>query len=286
MRWRVNSARDLETTICSALPASDSFARAHTFVESENAARCPGVRSLLSVYFVYDLTPHIDSVPFLNVGPAAEPTLLTDFQRKTLEHIGERVHARARAVIYDAGDRADAVFVVIEGVLKSYRTLRSGKRAMNTFLFRHDIFGLAERGRYLNSLQAVTPVTLHQLPLAELVSLIKRDPQLQFKFLMKVTQGLREAQRRSILIGRRDAIGRMAMFLMMMRRQHRLAVGHDYDVPLPMSRADIASFLSLSNESVSRAARGLQKRGLVAFESRHLARILDPSALEKLAGAV
>jgi CRP/FNR family transcriptional regulator len=238
------------------------------------------------VYVVYDLTPHIDSVPFLNVGPAAEPTLLTDFQRKTLEQIGERVHARARAVIYDAGDRADAVFVVIEGVLKSYRTLPSRKRALSTFLFRHDIFGLAERGRYLNSIQAITPVTLHQLPLAELVPLIKRDPNLQFKFLMKVTQALREAQRRSILIGRHDAIGRMAMFLMMMQQQHRLAVGHDYDVPLPMTRSDIASFLNLTNESVSRATRGLQRRGLVTFESRHLARILDPSSLAKLAAAV
>jgi len=211
---------------------------------------------------------------------------LTDFQRKTLEDIGERVHPRARAVIYDAGDRADAVFVVIGGVLKSYRKLPSGKRAMSTFLFRHDIFGLAERGRYLNCVQAVTPVTLHELPLAELIPLIKRDARLQFKFLMKVTQGLREAQRRAILIGRRDAIGRMAMFLIMMRRQHRLTVGHDWDVPLPMSRADIASFLNLTSESVSRASRGLQQRGIVKFEKRHLARILDPASLEKLAAAV
>jgi CRP/FNR family transcriptional regulator len=235
---------------------------------------------------MHDLTPRFDSVPFLGSGPDAEPMLLTDFQRKTLEHLGERVHARAHAVIYDARDRANSVFVIIEGVLKSYRTLRSGKCATSTFLFRHDIFGLAEHGRYLNSVQALTPVTLHRLPLAELVPLIKRDPQLQFKFLMKVTQGLRDAQRRAILIGRRDAVGRMAMFLMMMRRQHRLTVVHDGDVPLPMSRTDIANFLSLSSESVSRAARGLQRRGLVAFESRHLARILDLSSLEKLAAAV
>ena len=234
----------------------------------------------------YDLTPRFDSIPFLSSGLASEPTLLTDFQRKALEDIGERVHARARAVVYNSGDRAGAVFVVIEGVLKSYRTLPSGKRALSTFLFRHDIFGLAERGRYLNCVQAVTPVTLHVLPLADLIPLIKRDARLQFKFLMKVTQGLREAQRRAILIGRRDAVGRMAMFLIMMRRQHCLAVGNDWDVPLPMSRADIAAFLNLTRESLSRAVRGLQRRGLVTFESRHLARILDPASLEKLAAAV
>lgn len=249
--------------------------------------RCQNRGTRLAVSgIVYDLTPHIDSVPFLKSGPTSEPTLLTDFQRRMLENIGERVHARARSVIYDAGDRADAVFVVIVGVLKSYRTLPSGKCAMSAFLFRHDIFGLAERGRYLNRVQAVTPVTLHVLPLDELIPLVKRDAQLQFKFLMKVTQAVRDAQRRSILIGRRDAVGRMAMFLLMMRRQHRLAVGNDWDVPLPMSRADIASFLNLTAESVSRAARALQQRGLVTFERRHLARILDPASLEKLAGAV
>jgi len=241
---------------------------------------------LLPLYRVYDLTPHIDSIPFLKAGPAVSPVLLTDFQRKKLEHIGERVHARAHAVVYNAGDQADAVFVVIEGVLKSYRQLPSRKRAMSAFLFRHDIFGLAERGRYVNCIQAVTPVTLHQLPLDELIPLIKQDASLQFKFLMKVTQALREAQRRAILIGRRDAVGRMAMFLMMMQRQHRLAVAYNDDVPLPMSRTDIAAFLNLSNESVSRAARRLQRRGLVMFVGRHVARILDPTSLAKLADAV
>jgi CRP/FNR family transcriptional regulator len=235
---------------------------------------------------VYQQPPGFDSVPFLKMPADSEPTLLTDLQRKELARIGKRVQLHARAVVYRERERADSVFVVLEGVLKSYRLLRSGKTAMSAFLFHHDIFGLAERGEYLNSVQAVTAVTLHQLPLDDLIPLIKRDGELQFKFLAKVTQGLRESQRRAILVGRRDAAGRLAMFLMMMRGQQHLPVGNDREVPLPMSRTDIAAFLGLSREAMSRAARSLERRGIVAFDNRHLARIVDTASLAKLATAV
>jgi len=235
---------------------------------------------------MHDSTPHFDSIPFLNTGEITEPTLLTDDQREVLARIGKRLKLPARTTVYSERTRADSVFVIVEGVLKSYRELPSGKRAMSALLFRHDIFGLAERGRYLNSVQAITPVTLHQLPLADLIPLIKRDAELQFKFLAKVTQALRESQRRTILVGRRDAVGRLAMFLMMMRGHHQLAVGNDRDIPLPMSRTDIADFLGLSREATSRAAKALQRRGIVTFASRHLARIVDTPSLAKLAAAV
>ena len=235
---------------------------------------------------MHDLTPRFDSIPFLGPGAIPEPTLLTEDQRKVLGQIGKRLQLPARTTIYCEGGRADSVFVVVEGVLKSFRELPSGKRAMSAFLFRHDIFGLAERGRYINCVKAITAVTLHQLPLESLIPVIRRDAELQFKFLAKVTQALRESQRRAILVGRRDAVGRLAMFMMMMRGHHHLAGGNDRVIPLPMSRTDIADFLGLSREALSRAVRGLQRRGIVAFDGRHVARIIDSASLTKLAAAV
>ena len=234
---------------------------------------------------MHDLTPRFESIPFLKPGAIPEPTLLTEDQRKVLAQIGQRLQLPARTTIYREGGRADSVFVVVEGVLKSYRELPSGKRTMNAFLFRHDIFGLAERGHYLNCVKTITPVTLHQLPLESLIPVIKRDAELQFKFLAKITQALRESQRRAILVGRRDAVGRLAMFMMMMRGHH-LAGGNDRVIPLPMSRTDIAEFLGLSREALSRAVRGLQRRGIVAFDGRRIARIIDSASLAKLAAAV
>jgi CRP-like cAMP-binding protein len=70
-----------------------------------------------------------------------------------------------------------------------------------------------------------------------------------------------------------------------MKERDECLAGDDL-VALPMSRSDIAGFTALSLESVSRAAGDLQRRGLVKFEGRHHARILNPAAFAKLIGAV
>jgi CRP-like cAMP-binding protein len=175
--------------------------------------------------------------------------------------------------------------VVAEGIVKSFRDLPSGKRRIAAFLFPSDLFGLAENGRYVNTAQAITRVTVYRLPSDQLAEVLRRDADLQFQFLCKVTHELRESQRRAILITRRDAPGRLAMFLRGVGR-HLADVDEPDVIALPMSRSEIAEFLALSLETVSRATVALEKRGLVAFEGRHSVRILDPIRLGKLAAKV
>jgi CRP-like cAMP-binding protein len=174
----------------------------------------------------------------------------------------------------------------MDGVVKSYRELRSGRRTVVAFLFQRDLFGLAEKGRYVNCVQAVTPVVLHRLSVDQLTLLLKQDADLQFQFLAKVTHELRESQRRAVLISRRDAAGRLAMFIELMAERRDRATGREREVSLPMSRTDIAAYLALSVESVSRAATELRRRGLIKFETPHLVRILDLPALAEIAAAV
>ena len=233
---------------------------------------------------VRESSPDLDGFPFL--GPGVEPDIrLTERQRKELERVGTRMTLRARSMIYSEGATADSVFAVVEGAVKAYRVLPSGKRTLSAFLFHHDIFGLAERGRYLNSTQAITRIALYRFPREELIPLIKRDGDLQFVFLGKVTHELRDAQRRAVLINRRDAVGRLAMFLRMMRRDQPTG-RNDRDIPLPMTRTDIADFLGLSREALSRAASQLERRGLVRFVDRHTAHVVDTAQLAKIAAAV
>ena len=79
--------------------------------------------------------------------------------------IGARIRLPARMVIYKEDSPADWVFAITDGCVKCYRELPSGKRALSAFLFARDLFGLAENGRYTNTVQAVTNVTLFRLPL-------------------------------------------------------------------------------------------------------------------------
>jgi CRP/FNR family transcriptional regulator len=75
------------------------------------------------------------------------------------------------------------------------------------------------------------------------------------------------------------------MFLLLISRLQPRAEQPDA-IPLPMTRADIANFLNLSPETVSRAAAAIEQRGLVKFDGRHCARILDAGQLSKLAAAL
>jgi CRP/FNR family transcriptional regulator, anaerobic regulatory protein len=230
--------------------------------------------------------PSLKAIPFLSPCDDSASIRLTERQREQLTRIGVRLRLPPRLTIYREDSTAHSIFAIAEGVVKSYRDLASGKRVVAGFWFPRDLFGLAENGRYVNTTQAVTRVTVYRLPLDELIRLLKIDGELQFRFLVKVTHELRESQRRTILLNRRDAAGRLAMFVSFMAEEVEGPHTGIRLVPLPMTRSDIAGFLGLSLESVSRAAAELQRRGLVKFENRHLARILDPAAFARLAAAV
>ena len=195
-----------------------------------------------------------------------------------------RLRLPARRLIYRAHSPAEWVFALTEGVVKCYRELPSGKRSVCAFLFERDLFGLAENGLYVNFAQSVTPVTVYRLPLTELANLLKHDGELQFHFLAKVTHELRDAQQRTLLLGRRDAAGRLAMFLAMMAEHSRPGPSTPI-IDLPMTKSDIAGFLGLSLESVSRASAELERDGLATFEGRHQARILDGPRFSRLVAA-
>jgi len=224
--------------------------------------------------------------PFLTPTAASDTVVLTERQRIELSKIALRLRLPARKFIYREDGPAQSIYSVIDGLVKTYRDLPSGRRVVGSFLFPRDLFGLAQNGHYVNTAQAISPVTLYRFPLTDLVALLKRDGEMQFQFMLKVTHELRDAQRRAILLGRRDAPGRLAMFVMLMMEEPSGFDRESSTVSLPMTRSDIAAFLGLSLESVSRAAAELQRRGLIEFQGRRAARILDQVRLGKLAAAV
>lgn len=207
--------------------------------------------------------------------------LLTDSQRRQLMRIAEHETVRANATIYSEHAPAEDVFIVHEGIFKAFREFKSGKRRVAAFLFPRDLFGLADKQGYFNTVQAVTPASFYRIPIAALRALLTRDAELEFLFLCKVTQALRVSQRRSMMVGRKDALGKLATFLTVMQK-HLAAEKHRGRIVLPMTRSDIADYLALTPEAVSRAARRLIHQGVVAFDGRRSVCILDPFQLQKI----
>jgi CRP/FNR family transcriptional regulator len=230
--------------------------------------------------------PSLHAHPFTLSSSGAAVQLLTDRQRQQLASVAAILRLPGKTSLYAADAPASSVWIVESGVVKSTRELPSGKRQVTAFLFRGDVFGLAENGRYVNTTRSVTPVTLYRIASDVLTDILRRDAELEFQFLCKMAHVVREAQRRSIIISRRDAPGRLAMFLSLLAHNERESDPTDDLIPVPMSRMDIAEYLNLTPEAVSRATQRLARDGIVVFSGRHLARILDRAGFDRLIGAV
>lgn len=226
------------------------------------------------------------AIPFDAVTAAGVATqLLTERHRRNLAGLATAMCLPRRAIVYREDTPAQWIFMIANGVVKSYRHLPSGKLRVVGFLFPGDVFGLAENGQFVNSTQTLTPATLYRIPVDALKDLLRRDPDLQFRFLCKVTHQLRESQRHTICVSSHAAVGKIALFLKMLERDgqwHAERSAPD-SIALPMTRADIADYLGISAEAVSRCTRRLVRHGVVAFPDRHRVRILNRVELDRLA---
>jgi CRP-like cAMP-binding protein len=207
--------------------------------------------------------------------------LLTEQQRQQLAAIATRLQLAPRTVVYRDGDPADSVFINGGGVVISFKDMPSGKRRVAGFRFYADVFGLAERGAYVNTTRAITTVTLYRIPVETLVATLRQDAELQFRVLCKIVHELRQAQRKLIIVARRDAPGRVAMFFDMLRHIRGQSSPNQDVIDVPMSRSDIADFLNLTLESVSRACRQLSDARTLAFSKRRV-KILDRARFDEL----
>jgi CRP-like cAMP-binding protein len=225
--------------------------------------------------------PALRALPFFRPENSAVPRL-NDQQRQRLLGIAARIDVRPRGFVYKEHAAAGAVFICGEGAIKSFRDLSSGRRRVVGFLFRGDIFGLAENGRYVNSAQATMPSMCYRLPLEQLVPILLQDSALEFNMMLKITHELREAQRHNILVCSRSAKVRLAACIKMLENSP-LPPTLLGTIPVPMTRTDIADYLGLTIESVSRATRELTTAGVIKFNGTRAVRVLNREKFEELA---
>jgi CRP/FNR family transcriptional regulator, anaerobic regulatory protein len=207
-----------------------------------------------------DSRPSIRVVPFLDGPPVLR---LTSREREHLASIATTMRVPAGSILCHAGQAAKAVFSVTSGTLASYRERRDGTRKIFAFLFAEDVFGLARRGLYANSVKAITPAVVHRLPADALAALLTRDGTLQFRFLCKTTQVVRDAQRQALMTTVRDPVERVALFLAMLEDAQGDKRKPDEPITIPMTRQDVADYLNLPSGSIRSAVDALEERGLV-----------------------
>jgi CRP-like cAMP-binding protein len=227
--------------------------------------------------------PSIAAVALWGSSKGKRAQLLTDEERARLSVIATVVRFKKGTEIYHEGADADAVFNIVGGVVKAYRVFPDGTTRIGAFLFADDVFGLAEEGQYATSAKAVTAVTAYRLPVSALESRLRKDAALEFHVICKLCHDLREAQRHALLLGHRDALAKVAMFLQMLEHYQEARGENTKELYLPMSRSDVADYVGMSLEAVSRSFGSLARRGVITLRNKRHVKIVDRARLETIA---
>jgi CRP/FNR family transcriptional regulator, nitrogen fixation regulation protein len=163
--------------------------------------------------------------------------------------------------IHGEKEPADYAYQVKIGAVRSYQLLSGGRRQIGAFHLVGDIFGLTNHETHRFTAEAIVDTSLWLIKKQSLEVMAKTDNVLMRNLLSVVTRDLQHAEDHMLLLGRKDALEKVAAFLLEM--DNRLT--GTSAITLPMSRHDIADYLGLTLETVSRALSRLQRAGVLTF---------------------
>lgn len=187
--------------------------------------------------------------------------------------------------VYNTGERSGALYIVRKGSLKSWITSIHGHVQILGFHLPGEIFGLdgMDAFRYQGTVEALEPSVLCRLPYDALEDIAARIPSLHRQLLRVISREIVIEHEHVMMMSSRPALERVALFVQVLAQREALRGHSPHLLDLTMSRADIASYLSLANETVSRMLTSLEKRGLIAIARRKL-EILNAQGLVEISG--
>lgn len=176
------------------------------------------------------------------------------------------------------------IYTVRSGAIKTYVILQSGEEQVIGFHTPGDIVALDAiySGRYVCNAMVLDTSCVCPLPYEQLCRLSARSPEIQSRLIQKMSRRIVDHEGLLLVLGQKTAEQRMAAFLLHHSRKQRQLGLSEVDINLPMSRADIASYLALAVETVSRVLTRLQEAGLLIVE-RSRVRIVDLDNLAVIA---
>lgn len=195
----------------------------------------------------------------------------------------ETIHLEAGQSLVREGDNNPFVFNVVEGTVKLYRLLPDGRRQITGFLFQGDFIGLGARAVSAYTAEALTPLQACRFRRTDFDQLLGALPALEHRLVSLAGDELMAAQEQILLLGRKTAKERLASFLIRLSERQQQLGGEEGHVHLPMTRLDIADYLGLTIETVSRVMTQLKTSGLIRLLAGNDIVLSDPEALKDLA---
>lgn len=194
---------------------------------------------------------------------------------------GVRMKFSRNEEIFGEGEEADFVYKVVSGSVRTMRFTQDGRRQILGFHLCCDIFGLEWGEKHSLTAEAISDVEVIMVRRRLLEKAADENPVAARSLLNLAAHELDESRAHALVLGRKSAGERVAAFLL--RFSQRLAMCQELD--LPMSRADIADYLSLTIETVSRTFTEMERLRAIDLPSSRRVIMRDRMALTQLEAA-
>ena len=248
-------------------------------------AACDNARNMGTVSNILNLHALRQSCGDCALNQLCLPASIGGSDLDRLDHVvKQRAPIERGDMLFREGVKQPALYIVRSGSLKTYVTLPEGDVQILGFHIAGELVGLdglANEGHRCSA-EALERSIVCEVPFDALSQVSAKIPGLQQQLFRVMSREFGRELEHPVMMGRKQAISRLAIFLRSLsERLH--GIGHDpREITLSMSRQELANYLGLVIETVSRLFSRLQTLGVLKVERRTV-RILDPAALSELA---
>ncbi len=197
-----------------------------------------------------------------------------------LASTGSVLHFTQDQQVFGEGDQAEFLFKVASGVIRTCRFHGDGRRQIDDFHIAGDIFGLETSQHYQVSAEAVCDCMVIAYRRRGVEKRAPGNETLSQQLFLVALQSMNRAREHALLLGRRSAVEKVASFLIEWGQRAPAST----TVTLAMTRQDIADYLGLTIETVSRTLSQLERDGLITLVTARRIEIKDVQALRALHG--
>ena len=204
------------------------------------------------------------------VNPDSPPSILGRLNTAQARIIASEFNYRKGTEIFGEKEPAEYVYQVIGGAVRSYKLLSDGRRQIGAFHLVGDVFGLENGTFHRFTAEAIVDTSVRLIKRNSLERVAEADVRIAHDLLYMTTDNLQHAEDHMLLLGRKTSLERVVAFLLEMDR--RLSAANI--MALPMCRRDIADYLGLTLETVSRALSRLHESGILGFLGKNQRQIV------------
>ena len=219
-----------------------------------------------------------------NIRPITICRQLEPATLANLRALGSPQRLRPGQAMFHEGDAVRRVFMLVSGFLKIYTLLGDGRRQVTGFMFPGDFLGISIDDEYAFTAEALSESELWWFSREAFDAFVEQHPDIERELYRLAAHELAAAQQQMVLLGRKTAAERLAsFFLALLERKERVTRRAEALFELPMSRLDIADYLGLTKETVSRMLSLLRDQRLIRLQAQDRVEVIDREGLQEMA---